>query len=244
MKENTEEINNKGITLVALVITIVVMSILITITISAGEDIYDSAKLEQFTAELKIMQTEVNELYEKYKNEEKININGQEKYINDIGENIVKANPYFLELSDSEKAKYKKYTLDIIKTLEIEGISEEFYVDIENRKVIAVKGFEDGENVYYVLEQIPGAGYNVEYEGRDTSNKPTIVVENKKDGIVISDIQYTGNIGKWYVQYKDTNESEFRECLVDEFLITDDGIYEIKVGNGDVWSEITKITRN
>ena len=52
----------KGVTLIALVVTIVVLLILASIGINSGQDAINSAKFNEFKSELKIMQTKVNEL--------------------------------------------------------------------------------------------------------------------------------------------------------------------------------------
>ena len=243
-----KKINNKGITLIALITTIIVILILATIGVTAGMDIYEVSKLEVFIAELKIMQAEVNKLYEQYIKEETVNLEGKMTEIEDIGERITSGNSYFNKLTDQERGKYKKYTVDIIKKLGIEGITREFYVDIENRNVIAVKGIEEDGKTYYTLKEIPGAGFNVEYEemkgnSEDSDNKPKMVVKDTSEGIVISDIEYIGNIEKWYVQYRNKGEADFKETLLDEFKITDIGTFEIKIGNGDVWSKLEEVTR-
>ena len=69
MKSKTLNIkSNSGITLVALVVTIVVLLIIATVATYSGLDAIDNTKMTPFTAELKIMQTHVNELYDKYTN--------------------------------------------------------------------------------------------------------------------------------------------------------------------------------
>ena len=62
--------NSKGVTLVALIITIVVLIIIASIATYSGIDIIRSSRLTSFTTEMKIMQTELNELYEQWKNGE------------------------------------------------------------------------------------------------------------------------------------------------------------------------------
>ena len=57
---------NKGITLIALIITIVVLLILASIATYSGIGIIRQSKLNKFTTEMKLMQTEVNELYDRY----------------------------------------------------------------------------------------------------------------------------------------------------------------------------------
>jgi Tfp pilus assembly protein PilE len=52
--------NNHGITMLALVITVILMLILTGLTYSYGKDTIESAKMTAFTTELQIMQIEVN----------------------------------------------------------------------------------------------------------------------------------------------------------------------------------------
>lgn len=56
--------NNKGITLIALIITIIILLILASVATYNGMEVIQSSKLTAFTAELKIMQTQVNTIYE------------------------------------------------------------------------------------------------------------------------------------------------------------------------------------
>ena len=65
---------NKGITLIALTITIIILLILASITTYSGISTIKSSKLNKFKQELEIMQSEVQVLYEKYKDEETIDV--------------------------------------------------------------------------------------------------------------------------------------------------------------------------
>ena len=64
MKEIDKKIqfDNKGVTLISLVVTIVVLIILASIATYSGVNVIRQSKLDKFTAEMKIMQTEVNNL--------------------------------------------------------------------------------------------------------------------------------------------------------------------------------------
>ena len=57
----------RGITLVSLIITIIVMIILSSIAVYSGKEVLESSKFTKFTTEMKIMQTQVNQLYDEYK---------------------------------------------------------------------------------------------------------------------------------------------------------------------------------
>ncbi len=92
---------NKGITLIALVITVTILIILASVATHSGIDAIKTSKYTKFVSELKIMQTYVNDLYEKYKNNEKIKINEKDINILDIGKaidsNNIKAQEAFQE---------------------------------------------------------------------------------------------------------------------------------------------------
>ena len=83
----------QGITLVALVTTIVILLILSTIGINVGTSTYENAEFKAFISELKIMQTQVNEWNQKY-------LNG-DKTILDLGK----------ELTGSEILTNKQYQI-------------------------------------------------------------------------------------------------------------------------------------
>ena len=56
--------NSKGITLVALITTIIVLLILASVATTTGKNVLEKSHLTAFTTELKIMQTHVNQLYQ------------------------------------------------------------------------------------------------------------------------------------------------------------------------------------
>ncbi len=62
--------NQKGITLITLVITIIVLTILTSIATYSGISVINSSKLTAFTTKMKIMQTQVNTIYEEDKTRE------------------------------------------------------------------------------------------------------------------------------------------------------------------------------
>ena len=59
--------NNKGITLITLVVMIIVILILASVGTTTGLDVIRQSKYNRAVAEMKAMQTKVNELYEEYR---------------------------------------------------------------------------------------------------------------------------------------------------------------------------------
>ena len=172
---------NVGITLVSLVITIIILLILASIAIYSGISTIRSAKLTEFTTELKIMQQKVNELYDSYTNNKSVTINGAEyigKDIQNIGQdpdeifNTHQLEEIFSEIGSgiTDRSGYLYYDAEIIKALGLENIEYVFFVNVPKRRVISTEGFEDDGKTYYTLEQVPDGVYNVEYNHVEENN--------------------------------------------------------------------------
>lgn len=227
--------NDSGITLVALSITIIVLLILSTVAVSSGKKAIENSRLTTFTAEMKVMQSEVNLLYDKWKNEEKIKFGDEEKEITNIGNTITEdqKNRYnSLNLTDD----YKLYDADVIEKLGIEGIEGTYFVNIKDRKVISVEGLSYGGKKYYTLDALPEGLYNVDYEGDSTGSAPTFeskveYVGESKWRITIYNISYEGNIKKWNFAYKLDGENEWSISKESSFIVNKKGTYKVKLVN-------------
>lgn len=171
MKNSCKKEN--GITLMSLVITIVILLILASIATYSGIEVIKSSKLTKFTTEMKIMQTQVNELYQKMQDGD-TTIKELGKIISEIG-NQTQVNNVFNAVgitTKDEREQYKYFDKDTIKKLNIEGVSGTFFVNIDKRSVISYEGFQYEDKYYYTLEQLPNGLYNVEHE-KNTNEPPT-----------------------------------------------------------------------
>ncbi len=255
-----KKLNNKGITLVALVITIIVLLILSSIATYSGLNVVKSSKLTVFTTEMKIMQTKVNEIYQKYKDGNSIEIDGTTYYgenkksensnstILDIGQALdsvsTQANKVFTESASgiTNKDGYKYWNNELVKKLGIEGVDGDFFVNVEKRSIVSYDGFTYEGKDYYTLNQLPSNLYNVDYENKN-DGKPTFDITSEKISankwkITISNIQYTGGyIEKWYVKYKKQEQENWQTREDMSFTISEKGTYTIKIENDNISSE-------
>ena len=163
--------NNKGITLVSLVITIIVLMILASIATSNGLSAVKNAKYYNAISELKVMQAEVNEMYEDYKNgNEDVLNNGKSLTESAKNEQAVQAYNLVNENKLNETdigiiSDYRYYGADYINNdLDIDGISQDFIINIKTRSVILLNGIEINGETYHALCEIEGEQYNVKYE--------------------------------------------------------------------------------
>ena len=248
------------ITLVALVITVIVLLILSSIATYSGLNVVRSSKFTIFTTEMKIMQTKVNEIYQKYKDGNSIEIDGTIYYgenkksknsnstILDIGQALdsvsIQANKVFTESASgiTNKDGYKYWNNDLIKKLGIEGVDGDFFVNVEQRSIVSYDGFTYEGKDYYTLNQLPSNLYNVDYENKN-DGKPTFDIISEKISankwkITISNIQYTGGyIDKWYVKYKKQEQEGWQTSEDMSFIISEKGTYTIKIENENISSE-------
>lgn len=229
----------KGITLISLVITIIILLILASVATYSGISVIKHSKLVAFTTELKIMQTQVNELYEKWRNEEEVN----GKNVLELGQEISSSDAQAQKaLSGAELADstgYRYYNQATIKELNIEGVDGEFLINIEKRSVVSYSGITYERETYYTLKQVPDGLYNVDYEAN--SGVPTFDATIKRVAggnwkITISNIQYNGNIEKWEVKYKKKDEEYWSTQYNLEFIVNSSGPYDILIQNGSVAS--------
>ena len=227
----------KGITLVSLAITIAVMLILASVATYSGVNILRQAKLNKFTAEMKLMQTEVNDLYNRYKNGEDVlnlgkDLTGQEEQVNKVFTN---------EASEiTETTGYRYFDKETLDNLGIDGVDGEFFVNIEKRSVVSYEGLKYEGVTYYTLAQLPDGLYNVDYQDRNTE-KPTFdvatTVNNDKYTITVSNIQYNGYIEKWQVKYQKEGQTDWLTSEDLSFQVESGGKYNIMLVNGEVESD-------
>ena len=203
----------KGITLISLAVTIIILLILASVTTYTGINSIESSKLSTFTAEMKIMQIKVNELYQEYKN-------GDETILTN-GEDITNNSQAKIALQGAGKnadtetiSRYRLYTLQDISNLGLDGIKEnEFLISIQDRSVISYKGFEYDGTTYYTLDQLPNGLYNVEYNMDNVNidfSVETTISDNGTQAIYIKDIVADGYVNKWQIRYRNQGESQWQ----------------------------------
>lgn len=244
MKKETNSV--KGITLIALIVTIIVILILASVGTYSGIEAVKTAQLNKFISEMKIMQIQVNNIYDKYKNGEEVLGYTGEDIIANIGKlpsTSPKADNVFKESTSGivDRIGYRYFDTETIKQLGIEGVEEEFFVNIEKRSIISVNGFEYNGKTYYTMDQIPSSLYNVDYEEKSSEN-PKFEIncelsgENKYKIKIVP--EYDVNIEKWQVKYKLSEESNWNTSDNLEFEIEKAGKYQIQIQNGDIKSDM------
>lgn len=159
--------NEKGITLIVLIITIVLMIIIAGTAISYGGDSLKAVKLQNFRYELEQVQGKVDTIFEKIKL-------GSEEYIllgNEITESEEAMNTLtiakdinYSNILDTERDKYYyqdnfsyyRYLTqsDIQEIFNITSKPGDMIINFKTREVISVEGFEYDGRTYYTLDEL------------------------------------------------------------------------------------------
>ncbi len=223
--------NNKGVTLVALLATIMIMIILGALTIPASIRAYKQMKFESSKAEIEEMQAKVDEIsrdYETYLVETKDEINKstykeyfQDRYdayfdtIKEMGEKSEKLKSLiekYPNLETSDNAFYFT-TMNINKYFNLKGIND-VVVDFNTRTVYSANGIKDPitYETYYELSELEESS-KVEHKEQEDKNNIFSVKQVSKyydNDFLVVDLELSIN-----KQVKDVQEVQLSK---DEFL--------------------------
>lgn len=223
--------NQKGITLISLVITIIVMMILASIITVAGLDSIKISKKTTFITELELIQAKVSSIYEK----RKLNQSDLE-YYNSLGQDIsaVDQEKLTIILKDVSKEGYRFFSKENLTKLDLENITQDVLINYDTREVYSYQGIKIDGVTYYRLEDIPNyMGYNVQYTDLN-KKEPTFRVEVTKEidkwRISLKDIVYNSKVEGGTVSHKLYEKTNW---ILDgdktSFTVDSPGLYNIKL---------------
>ena len=240
---------DKGITLVSLVVTIVLLLILSIIAYETGKGTIESAKLSAYRAEMTIMHEEVDNLEQQFR-QGKLS----ETQIANLGQDptgIEGVQEAFDGARVSDTDGYKYFTPDDLKALGIENIENDYLINIEKRSVISLNGVKYHGEKYYTIsdENLPGGKYIIEHQDQasEISFDLNENIQGDKMKIDITNITYQGDVKKGTIYYglgDDTN-SDSVTTWTKAANETTDTSYTIEVlQEGTYWVKIVDTLGN
>ena len=238
--------NEKGITLVSVVIIVIVLIILASIATASGISTIRFARYTAFKTELQILQNEVNSLKQGKTDEELLT----------YGEEMTSAQTSIFNVSEvSSELNQKEVDLDTLESgfryfsqgyltndLGIDGMTRDYYINLQERIIIATEPVTYDDVDYYMLEQIENGGYNVRYNNQTGELTFDVTAEPTDDDgigkITISNVNYTGYIDKWEVQYRLQGDESWKDAgefsgNTYTFDVTKAGTYEVRLIHGE-----------
>ena len=238
----------QGITIIALVITVIMLLILASVATYTGIESYDKAEQIKFVSQMKLIQAKVDEkVQEDGFNPDSIDgakLTDEQKQI------VITAatnNGEISSPSDEDYEIYIKYlTKEQLSTqLSLDNIDEGIIINFKTREVISTVGFEYGGTTYYTQYKLPKGEKLTQYEKPDT----TLSVEYSK---ILQDLSWVIKIEevkriekdntdgtelkldtlKYELGKKNSNGDEYtylKQTNPNEILISEAGDYSIKV---------------
>lgn len=154
MKNTTKD--NKGITLIALIITIIIMLILGSVTAYTGINSYKSSRVNKFVMQMQLLQTNFDELISTKTAVELEELGLQSVTTQEQIDAITNAFKQE-EVTTGDTSKYKVfYKEDILNILNVENSDNEIIVNFETREIVSTIGIEYEGVVYYTQYKLPG----------------------------------------------------------------------------------------
>lgn len=147
-------INNKrGVTLVTLVITIIVLLIIASISIYVGTDIIKKANLQNINTNMMLIQAKTKTIYEQERFNHTTNYKGT-KITEVTGNSAVDELMSKNVLEDADK--FYLLTQNDLNDMGLEKISIDkgYAVNYETEEIIYIKGFEANNSKYYKLSEM------------------------------------------------------------------------------------------
>ncbi len=160
--------NDKGITMVALVITILLMIILAGITVATGKNTMRTAQFQSFEYELEQIQGKVDVIYQKMQdNDEQYQTWGKNVTESEEAADTLKlmTGINYSNIDNTSEEYYYTPTLTKYRLFTQSELDERFgissnpgnvIINFETREVISVSGFAYEGEMYYTLKDING----------------------------------------------------------------------------------------
>ena len=232
--------DNKGITLVVLIITVVIMLILVGVGIYNADKSYRNGVMDNFVIQMQLIQSNVN------------NISYNEGIL--LGSEIPAGKTADLtsiinveNLSGTNSSDWRFFSKETLNSdLNIEGIDDEIAVNFKTKEVISFIGLEYKGNMYYTQYRLPG-GQQLIIDNPDDVLEFDLDVSI--DGLnALVKVNYRNHINSFSVKYKrldygnrspyisgtlDNTDDTWHTIKNDEFNVTQTGRYVVLSKNND-----------
>lgn len=197
--------NSKGITLVALIITVIIMLILASVATYTGIDTYKQARVIEFVQQMQLIQAKVDEIIGASSKEELLKLGTEvtsNEQMNAI--NSAYANG---EVTSNDKTTYRYLSKnDLNNIFSLDDSSDDVMINFETREVVSVNGVKNDGITYYTQYKLPGGQtiiINKEDNNREVSFKTELLIDGLNSEITITDVSITNGT----LKFSETNEN-------------------------------------
>lgn len=232
--------NQKGVTLISLIITIILIMILTSVGIFTGFETYENMRAQAFVAKMKTVQEALDKLCEKYTIDEINNMGvdfasapteGKQILNNIIQENV---NLKSWSAIDSINGNYRYFDINSINTiLGIKDFDTAIWINPTSRNIIAIEGVEYENIIYYRQYDLPGGqmltepnvnvNFTLSYSVKTYDNKAEIILQKDNNETIFSNVKY-------YKQKDNSTEYGDAKILnnVSKITLSETGVYKVE----------------
>lgn len=220
--------NKDGITLVALVLTVIVLTIMVSVGLRIGSNNIDEVRLKSFYTKLEVATEGIEKISNT--NESYIDENNNTIYLKQQGVEPTVAQTELIESLGYSSTNFKYFTAEEVENdLQIHGVDLNLLIDFENKIVINPEGIEIDGVKYHTLEN---SKYSVQLNSNKNVGTPnfTYTVENygaNKYKITITPVN-VGDIKDGLVKYKKENANYWNIAKDNIIIINELARYNIK----------------
>lgn len=141
--------NNKGVTLIMVLMTVVVLSIIAGVVITTSTNTVANMKIEKFKTNIKLIQKQVDIFLDEGKNYTTIG-RPLTTETSQILEDIINEDSNVETTNSSDPGlRYFSYT-DIKTVFDVDTDEEDYFINFSNREIISVKGIQKDGVFHYV----------------------------------------------------------------------------------------------
>ena len=243
--------DKKGVTLIALVITIIVILILASIAIYSGASTIRYAKYNKAKSEIQLIQSYVNQWYKEYQEEgeeDKIN------FLNQYGEPTSVCNSEELQNtfaggginSSNKQDSYRFFSASFLKDKIGIDASFEYLISIPDRNTILYNGIMYNKEPYYTLDDFglqnikQTSNSEIVFNLEQGDNSDIIISdiaimykeikrnEQENGEITTQEVERLNDISKFIVEYKKVDENNWTDITKNLVKFNDDGKTKVK----------------
>lgn len=144
--------SNKGITLIIVIMTVVLLTILMGLVITSSIDTYNKSKFLSFETNMKLIQKKVDMALEERIDYKTLGHSLNEEQKAKLATIIANDNNDMISTEDPSAETLRYFSPnDINEDFELSDIRGEFVINFANREVISLDGAEKNNVMYYTI---------------------------------------------------------------------------------------------
>lgn len=218
--------DNKGITMIALMITVMLIVIIGSVSIYTGIDTYKFSKVTKFITQMQLLQAKIDDLVETKTAEELNNMGLLEVTTEEQTNAIVNAFKQG-EVTTADTSKYKVFTKEkVLEILDVEDVQNDIMVNFETREIVSLNSVEDEGNTYYTQYKIPGGQTLINKTSEPSRMRNYSLETSIIDGLNAKIIIGKMVIANCSIRYKYENDN-YWQTITNYTEI--DGLYEVYI---------------